>query len=100
MRVKWELLSAKVPGDLMRIWFLFPRAAIHLQEKKKKKSSKSLGTVVSLVTLCHANLGIVPGLMLASPMSQKCLPSHSILNSSISRCRFTGKAAAGFRSHV
>lgn len=54
----------------MRIWFLFPRAAIYLQ-KIKKKSSKSLSTVVSLVTVCHIDLGTVSGLMLASPTSQK-----------------------------
>lgn len=42
IRVKWEMLSAKVPTDLVRIWFLFSRAAIHLQ---KKASSESLSAM-------------------------------------------------------
>lgn len=99
MRVKWEMLSAKVPTDLTRIWFLFPRTAVHLQ---KKASSESLSATQSYmphtVSRCPRHSPKLDVGLICVPAST--CPACSILNSSISRCRFAGRAAAGFKIHV
>lgn len=99
MRVKWEMLSAKVPTDLTRIWLLFPRTAVHLQ---KKTSSESLSATQSYmpptVSRCPRHSPKLDVGLIWVPEST--CPACSILNSSIFRCRFAGRAAAGFKIHV
>jgi len=99
MRVKWEILSAKVPTDLMRIWFQFPRTAVHLQKIASLESLSAMQSYMSQgVPRCPWNSPKLDVGLIYVPEST--YSAHSILNSSIPRCRFTGRAAASFKIHV
>lgn len=99
----WELngryCQQKCLWILISIWFLFPRTAIHLQTKATSETLSAMQSYMShRVPHCPWHGPKLDDGLIYVP--ENTYSARSILNSSISRCKFTGRAAASFKIYV